>query len=92
MAALATAESSPSDVCALESMTIILFPRIQDIKQCPRPAEKANRGNRFHGRPLFSALFVRQEDRLINASAMCFRAAATPLENVYVRLRLPDDG
>lgn len=42
--ALATAESSPSDVCALESVTIILFSYVQDIKQCPLSTEKQIEG------------------------------------------------
>lgn len=70
-AALATAESSPSDVCALESMTIILFSCVRDKKTMLSVHRKANRGNRFHGWSLFSAPFVRQEDWVINASAMC---------------------
>lgn len=37
----------------------------------PSVHRKANRGNRFHGEPLFSVPFVGQEDRVINASAMC---------------------
>lgn len=70
-AALATAESSPSDVRALESMTITLFCCVQDIKQCPLSTEKQIEGTGFTARLCSLLLFVRQEVWPINATAMC---------------------
>lgn len=49
-AALATAESSPSDVRVLESMTITLFCCVGDIKQCPLSTEKQIGGTGFTAR------------------------------------------
>lgn len=69
--ALATAESSPSDECVLGSVTNILFSCAQDIKQCPLSTKKQIEGTGLMASIFFSTLFVRQEDWVINALAMC---------------------
>lgn len=61
MGALTTAESSPLR-CVYSGMNdhyIVLL--CSGHKTMPPVHRKANRGNRFHGRSLFSAVFVKQD-------------------------------
>lgn len=70
VAALTTAESSPPDVYSGVNDHYIVF-LCSGHKTMPSVHRKANRRNRFHGQSLFSAVFVKQEDWALNASAMC---------------------
>lgn len=84
VAALATAESSPSDVCALESMTIILFSCVQDRKQCSLSAEKQIEGTGFTASLCsLHCLSGRKIGPLMHRP--CVRAAVALLENIFVR-------
>lgn len=84
--ALATAESRPSDVCAPESMTIILFSCVQDIKQCPLSTEKQIEGTGFTASLCsLHCLLGRKIGSLMLQP--CVHAAAMLLQNIYVRLK-----
>lgn len=79
--ALASAESSPTDVCTLESVTIILCSCVQDIKQCPLSTEKQIEGTGLTaGLCSQHCLSGRKTGSLMNRP--CVHAAATLLENI----------
>lgn len=69
---LTTAESSSSDVCVRSGVNDHYIALLCSGRKTMPPVHKKQiRRNRFHSLSLFSSVFVKQEERLINTAAWC---------------------